>query len=493
MAIHAVELIANQGIFRGLARQNLLFHQCIGELIDNAIAAKEESEKFLINIFLLRKENDDDSIDVYICDNCKGMSLEILKKALQLGESPDHKNRLNEHGFGIKNALATLSGGNRKWKLWTKAKGQKEICSVEGPFGPKMKINDNDSLPEEDFLPSDISTLIKVSVKMTFVQTVQGRGAPSKDLLKLREWLIEHFGVLYRGYLEPDSDTYENSGIISVSIGTDTIRVPPVPVPLGNKKVEYLEIELSGEIVSLKYNYGTLDTVKRDCLIKGKKSKFYYQGNIPTQGIDIRLGKRVIATRQLECIWKTDGKDNKLSRHNNLNDFVGELLIPEVPWGTLTTINNKTNFNLDDDNWIKVFEALNKIRPPKNIREKSESELKKKWMKMLKATDPEDEITDEFSVWPTGTKIDVYRKIRDKDIIIYEIKVGTGSPINLYQLKMYWDGLVLSGQQPKEGMLLVEDFNANLEEMANQMNKLSPPNNSKPYNFKIAKHDDKGL
>ena len=112
---------------------------------------------------------------------------------------------------------------------------------------------------------------------------------------------------------------------------------------------------------------------------------------------------------------------------------------------------------------------------------------------MLKATNPEETITDERSVWPTGTRIDVYRKTENGDIIIYEIKVGMGAPLNLYQLKMYWDGLALEGEQPKEGVLLVEDFHTNLEEMANKMNKLPPPVKTKAYNFKIAKHADKGL
>ena len=81
--------------------------------------------------------------------------------------------------------------------------------------------------------------------------------------------------------------------------------------------------------------------MKRDKLIKGKKAKFYYQQNQPTQGIDIRLGKRVIATWQFETIWN-------VSRHNSFNDFVGELLIPDLPRGVLSTTNTKTDFNLDD-------------------------------------------------------------------------------------------------------------------------------------------------
>jgi len=504
MKEHKVELVANEGIFRGLAKQNMMFHQCFGELVDNAIAAKRDDRKFKVDIIFIRNESED-SVDTYIADNSKGMNLDIFRKALQLGEPATITNRLNEHGFGMKNALATLSGENGYWKIWTKPLDEKTIYTAEGPFRREMRIKEEKSFPAEDFLPADISTLIKVTVKLSFFQTVQGRGAPSTDLATLRTWLIEHLGVFYRGYIEQDPETFDNTGTIVVSIGNDSLQVPPVPVPLGSMKTEYINVEIGGAVYNITYRFGTLDEVKRDSLVRGKKTKFYYQGNIPTQGIDIRLGKRVIATKQVETIWKTESGDSQLSRHNNYNDFVGELLIPELPRGILSTTNNKTDFNLDDNNWSKIFNKLNEIRPIKQIREKSEKDLRDKWMSMLRATNPEDTVVDDRSVWPTGTKIDVYRKTADDKIIIYELKVGTGSPIFLYQLRMYWDGLVLQGEQPKEGILLVDDFNTDLEEMANKMNQLpppyfptppgssKPPTPSKPYNFKIERHKDKGL
>lgn len=499
MANHIVSLIANEGIFRGLSMQNMLFHHCVQELCDNSIAAKKDSSKFRIDIVFIKNEDSDDSVDMYIADNGKGMALDILEKALQLGESATTSNRLNEHGFGLKNALATLSGGNGNWQIWTRSQNS-NVLTVKGPFKSEMYIEDDNitNFPNDTFLPTDISTLIKVNVKITFMQSVQGRGAPSQDLNNLRDWLIEHLGVAYRGYLEQDSKTFDSTGVIVISIGNNSLQVPPVQVPLGNMKVEYFEVELCGNVYKLEYRFGALDEVKRETLVRGKKVKFYYQNNIPTQGIDIRLGKRVIATRQFETIWKTEDGGNQLSRHNNYNDFIGELIIPELPRGVLTTVNNKTDFNLDDSDWVKIFNILNGFRPPKTIREKSENELKKKWMRMLKATNPSDNISDEITVWPTGTRIDVYRKISDGSILIYELKVGTGSPIHLYQLKMYWDGLVIQGEQPKEGILMVEDFNTNLEEMANKMNQQIPPTlpdgkKSKPYNFKIEKHKDKGL
>lgn len=237
----------------------------------------------------------------------------------------------------------------------------------------------------------------------------------------------------------------------------------------------------------------------RDKLLYGKeKAKYYYQKNIPTQGIDIRLGKRVIATRQFETIWKTTDGRSQSDRHNNYSDFVGEVQIPELPRGILTTVNNKTDLNLDDPNWNVIFEELNKIRPPQKMREHSEASLKRSWMDMLKATDPNDTVTDEYPVWPTGARIDVFRQSSiDSSITIYELKAGRGDSIHLYQLKMYWDGSLLNGKQPKGAILLVEDLSPALEEMANEMNKLTPPGLNKipslPYNFRIEKHSGKGL
>jgi hypothetical protein len=471
----------------------MLFHQCVGELIDNAISATRDDTKFLVEVILISDGGDNDQVDLYVADNCKGMSLSPLSDALQLGESPPTGSRLNEHGFGLKNALATLSGGNGPWKIWTTPLNENKQYTVEGPFKQEMIIRDNEEFPTDAFLPADLSTLIKVAVKLPFIQTVQGRGAPAKDLVPLRNWLIEHLGVMYRGYLQQDKETFETSGVIVVSIGTNRLQVPPIEVPIGNRTIKYMDIELGGTVHQIKYEYGTLDEVRRDTLVRGEEARFYYQENIPTQGIDIRLGKRVIATRQFETIWKTEDNESRLSRHNNYNDFVGELIIPELPRGVLTTINNKTDFNLDDPDWVKLFDKLNEFRPPRHVREKSESELKKRWIAMLKATNPGERVTDEVSVWPTGTSIDVYRETSHAKIIIYEIKVGKGAPIHLYQLKMYWDGLVHEKKQPSEAYLLVEDFDTNLELMANLMNQMTPPQKTKPYNFKIERLKNKGL
>jgi len=495
-----VTLKVNEGTFRGLSKQNLLFHQCIWELTDNAIAAKKTGELFRVDICMESRE--DGKVDLYIADKGKGMNLEVFGRAIQLGESATTEHRLNEHGFGLKNALATLSGGNGNFQIWTYSSEEDTVHTVVGPFRQEMVILSGGTLPDLDFLPDGYNTIIKVTVHKSFIQTVQGRGARATDLNTLRAWLIEHLGVTYRGYFEMEDDTGEPSGHIYVSIGQDRKRVPAVRVPMANSNTVRFDIELGGKIYNFEYIYGTLDLERVEKLVAGNKAKYYYQKNQTTQGIDIRLGKRVIANRQLENIWrKTNGDDDEpISRHNRYNYFVGELLIPDLPRGILTTINNKTDFNLDDEDWEKIFQKLNEYRPVEDINEYTEKVLVNNWMKMIKATNPNDKVTDEHHVWPTGTRIDVYRETPAGEVYIYEMKVGSGSPIDLYQLKMYWDGLLLSGTQPSEGVLLVEGYSSTLEEMSNlMMEHLTPPQligeskPSDPYNFKIETHAAKGL
>ncbi|GAI17190.1 unnamed protein product, partial [marine sediment metagenome] len=53
MPEYEVELTATEGLFEGLAKQNMLFHQCIGELVDNAIAANIGNNPFLVDIIFI--------------------------------------------------------------------------------------------------------------------------------------------------------------------------------------------------------------------------------------------------------------------------------------------------------------------------------------------------------------------------------------------------------------------------------------------------------
>ena len=489
--------------FDGLAHQNMRFDQAVLELVDNSLAAVQPGQKALIQLLLIPKSKD--TLTLVILDWGIGMDAGGMEAALQLGAAPVSGNRLNEHGFGLKNALASLSMGSGAWTLASRKAENQPYCVTQGPFDVNMTLYE---LPDlQPVLPAGVQlcrpdprTVVVVDTPVSYARTMQSRGGPCSDAVTMRSWLLEHFGVKYRGYLNLDRVTMEPSAKILITVGDSSLPVPPVEVPIANAQTVKFPVELGGQVVCVTYRYGLLDTERRDHLIMTPdglvKAKCYYQGNIPTQGIDIRMGKRVIATAQLEQIWRSD-RGEPLARHNCYNAFVGELLLPELPRGVLPTLNNKTGLDLADSGWQNLCGKLNEYMPPKSVKNMSEERLKQRWMDILKAACPTYKVTDECSVWPTGTRIDVVAEAPGK-LELYELKAGRAEPQNLYQLKMYWDGLVLQGCQPTHGTLLVQNYSSDLKLMLDQMNRLPPPltrdgRPSAPYALDIATHAEKHL
>lgn len=187
-----------------------------------------------------------------------------------------------------------------------------------------------------------------------------------------------------------------------------------------------------------------------------------------------------------------------MSRHNSYNDFVGEIILPDLPRGVLPTLHNKTGIDRNDPDWEVVIQALAEFPPPKNVTCTTEQQLRERWMQILNAANPEDEVSSEISVWPTGTRVDVVHRDNKDRCDIYELKVRKAEPQDLYQLRMYWDGLVLEGTQPTRGILLAASHTDNLKEMVRILNTLPTPcfpdgRPSAPYNFSLSTHREKQL
>ena len=484
--------------FEGLRRQGMSFHQAVCEIVDDAIAASM-AEPALVCIALAADE-DKNYLNMAIADWGCGMDLNELANALQLGSLPTGTNRLNEHGFGLNNALACLADDKDTWSIYTR-KDKGAFLKVSGPFDTRMKVETTDTLdlPEELHICwEEPSTVVYLRVPMDVVRTVQRRGRRRLlDLAVIRTWLTEHLGVTYRGYLEQNPATMDPYAKIAMTIGKSVRFVAPIEVPVMMAYEKTLEVELGGEIVKASYRYGTLNKAKCETLVQGTRAGYYYQGNQPTQGIDIRLGKRVIATAMLSEIWmKENGA--ALQRHNHYNDFVGELCIPELPRGVLSTLNNKTGIDRTDPSWETIFEALQQYQPPMNIVSYNEAELKHKWAERQRSADDDNDVSTEVSVWPTGTRIDVVVSNHAGKFDIYELKARKADPQDLYQLRMYWDGLVLSGVQPTRGTLVAPSYSDNLQKMLQMVNELPPPNfpdgrPSSKYCFTFSTLVEKGL
>ena len=240
----------------------------------------------------LAPDSDKNYLNIAVADWGCGMELAALTNALQLGSAPLSNDRLNEHGYGLNNALACLSGGTGDWCIYTRSQ-LGPYFKVSGPFDLNMtvKMAETIDLPEGLNLQwPDPSTVIHVRVPMAIARTLQRQGNRKlSDLVTLRMWLIEHLGVMYRGYLELDPVTLEPSAKIAVTVGQSSLLVPPIPVPMMMGRTEKLEVELGGQVVPVTYVHGTLDKSKQEHLVQGSKARFYYQCSQPTQGSPVLL------------------------------------------------------------------------------------------------------------------------------------------------------------------------------------------------------------
>ncbi|MDP9380433.1 MAG: ATP-binding protein [Chloroflexota bacterium] len=102
----------------GYARQTVDFQAALGELIDNALSATLPKPagrgRQTAVIELTVQEREDGLIRVQVADAGTGVRWEDLTgedNIFNLGFVPSERGKMNEHGFGLKNALALMTSG----------------------------------------------------------------------------------------------------------------------------------------------------------------------------------------------------------------------------------------------------------------------------------------------------------------------------------------------------------------------------------------------
>ena len=109
---HEIHINITRKAFDGLARQGMLFQQGIHEGSDNALAAAVPGEQARICI-ALAPDDDKNYLHMAVADWGRGMDLDALQNALQLGSLPTGSDRLNEHGYGLNNEIGRASCRDR--------------------------------------------------------------------------------------------------------------------------------------------------------------------------------------------------------------------------------------------------------------------------------------------------------------------------------------------------------------------------------------------
>lgn len=470
------------GTVRGLAQAPLHLQNMVAELVDNALAANNANQKVYIDL-----SDHPDGGDLYILrvwDNGPGIPLDRLKnEVFCLGHPPSSASHLNEHGFGLKNVLAKAQQLSQKdWLFRTRdsvALSQGVFYQCKRPYSFSMPIEDTLlSADWPQYASQSTGTICEIVLPMTYMQSVAfgRRGALPRDLGRIMDYLREHLGVFYRGYLEGGVRATTQ---IMTSIGLGTQDHVDVIEPDYKSKDSYtINLTISGQQITIT---GVVGLVDKDSP-KTKARLLYYKHAPESQGIDIRVGKRTVATRLISEIWERD-------RHPSLNGIAGEFLVPGARGIAPPTLNNKTSIDFDSPTWHAIVEGIQQKVDSDDLPHgggKSEADLRDELYQHIEGLKRQNHVLEKEFDCNHGIVVDIVwdQSAAGGSTDLYEVKKGKASPLDLYQLVMYWDALVSVGKQPTTGHLVSNGRTTGVNTLlAFLTGRLDA--NGKPYDFAL--------
>lgn len=459
---------SSDDFWKGFARQTIDFHNALGELVDNSLSARRERtvgdgfENAVIEITL--RELDDGTIRTQVADAGTGVdwtSLTGKDNIFNLGYQPKLRGKMNEHGFGLKNALALLTSGfTRGFTFFSKAEsGDGDISAVIGPLGEEMEAGPASQAEWEDDLDvlqaAESGVKVCVDVNPDYFRTVYRRGANFDTLVRR---LGEHLGVMYASFLEEGNQIHLRYRSKKAAKWT-AHKVPAISTPFLRTKSaavseNEIKVTVDGEEYSAVYRQGRLDsTVKKDGECPDEwpyPLKIHFQGSNARCGLSYVVRGRVLKTGVFQEIWPEKAGDV------SFNNFLGELRVGKQ----FKTTNNKTDLDPHSPIWKALLDKIAEDFPPEKITKRtSEENLRKSVIKQLSTVHKLNGANKphHLKTWGGYAEIDIFYKIK-KEIFIVETKVGQADIQALYQLVMYWDGLVADGKKPTRGTLIADSI-----------------------------------
>ena len=432
-----IQVTASNNIFAELGNNTYNYRDLLSELIDNSISARLDGELLTVQITIGTSALNPTLNWLTIRDNGSG----ILEDRLGPAISPaaiQTPNSLNEHGLGMKQAVAGL--------------GKLRHLITRTPDEPSARA---------------ISTFQFGEIRTRLIQTPWAHGTeiaihPIKDIVQLRQNIynrdiVDYLGARYRRYLTPANPKAKIT-IAMVDIDDPDDNADPreyVTWELKEQKPAYLHTRRrtnapevdhrtfrgQGWEASLVFGYSpTEDHEWEELGMPKPQSQFYpYAVTLSHQGLDVLLNDRVIMFHQLSEL------DFITARHNDFNHIRGEIILKR---GFTTAITKNsivaTAHWTDCISQIKQFLDTNGlIRPKTNPGALPERALRDRLAEWLRTNPvaPKAEVKKEYAIEGLGGKIDVLA-----DGEAWELKRDDASGLDVYQLFAYLDmGHISSG------------------------------------------------
>ena len=496
----------NKNLWAGLGTQYTSISQVINEFVDNSISNfKGNPSLNSKTIRIILEELDSDNVKISIEDS--GTGIDDFANAFGIGARGRLDSPLNEHGFGMKQAFAAANPENDTWRLCTRtdlSKTTYDEVSAPYTFDKDMVIEEKTGWPGE---LSSTGTYIEFECTRSFFKTVaKGLKGDSSRFLKLASLLYEDLAFTYSGIFSSYSISMEL--IVKEKGKNPTNHVLGALLPSIKRTLdpgtgsETVSFDSSTKTYQTDLN-GKLDISFQFLEINGKesprddneffdirKSYKYYKANMSTSGIEIRFNGRVMKNNIFEDVWLTE-------KHNSYNLLLVIIdLKTEDPKLLPGTTTSKNGLN-EGDVKLEALYTWIRSKMPNPIKNMTKSTSERELFNELKRikdranshSSSRPTVSTEQRVWHTISsddnklpRIDLYERTLSGDVNIYEGKYNKTDSQDVYQLKMYWDGLINDHITPTCGILVADEHPSWVINLINEINKLTD-SNGRHYNF----------
>ena len=300
--------------------------QAINEFVDDSISnfRRNCGNAAMIRTVRLTLNACGEMVNITVEDG--GTGIRNLSNAMTLAGQADRETPLNEHGYGLKHALAYVDAKGSGWEIATRTEEdlKRNRCQViKSPYAiGKGKLN---SVYRTNWWPAHLGptgTMISVSCSMELLRTLCPEdNEKQKTFWQMVDILEEDLRYTYADILYKGEDDIEL--VVSDGKASRQKKLKPLFPQWEAGTLQELPVQkydLGGGSLQIHCRYGSI------CSDKNNHS--HYIRSMDASGVEIRINGRAIEHGLIKQVW---GR----SIHNSQNAFLAQIDLQTDSWDAL--------------------------------------------------------------------------------------------------------------------------------------------------------------
>lgn len=428
-------------------------------------------------------EEQGDYVDVSVRDN--GTGIENMDAALTIAARSCAESTLNEHGMGLKHALASINAGeDQHWSIQTRTAedvANDRYQRAEGPYDIHMPVS---MIPGSGEVAGGTGTVVRVRCPMHKFLTLKPASKKEEPTFaQMAAYLRETLRYTYANLLRDKafticltavdksgaSDGGELAGALEPNWRDGQMtELPPV------------ETDLGGGPVTICCRYGSIR--------RSKENAFYYRANMASSGAEIRINGRAIQHGLYNEIW---GK----ALHPSQNRFLAQIDILSDQAEALPDTKSAKNGLREDDEKVAALFSWIRANIPEPFKEEGREQMLVRLLAEKKSAEP--------GVLRVSTEKNLYQCLNlqiksdlfvstTEGVTLFEAKAGGSKAEDLYQLRMYHDGCVADDMEVREAVLIAQRHPDTVKALLAELNR-QKDKKGRPYHFALTTWDEEGI